>query len=118
MRKLDLSNYTVKRKVPSKMNLAEEIEIELPFHVKTSILNVMFVPEQLLTNADLVRENILAMKLEACEEDEILLKEEEYQRLKKAFGAFKGFTRDAVELVRRISEAEEVEVEQVQEKGE
>ncbi len=111
MRKLNLKNYTVKRKVPDNMNLGEEIECELPFFVKTSILNVMFIPELLLSNADLVRENILAMKLEQCQEDEILLEDEEYERLKRAFDAFKGFNRDAVELVTRINEAEKVEVE-------
>lgn len=110
MRKIILKNYTVKRKVPDKMNLAKEIECELPFFVKTSILNVMFIPELLLSNADLVRTNILAMKLEQCKEDEIILEEEEYQRLKKAFDTFRGFNRDAMELVSRINEAEMVEV--------
>jgi len=110
MRKLNLKNYTVKRKVPDKIKLGQEIEYEIPFFVKTSILNVMFIPELLLSNADLVRENILAMKLEQWQEDEILLEEEEWQRLKRAFDTFKGFNRDAVELVRRINEAEVVEV--------
>lgn len=110
MRKLNLNNYTVKRRVPDNMNLSKEIECELTFFVKTSILNVMFIPELLLSNADLVRENILAIKLEQCKEDEILLEEEEWQRLKRAFDTFKGFNRDAVELVTRINGAEVVEV--------
>lgn len=109
MRKLLLTNYPVKKMVPDKMNPYKEIEAQIPFFVKTSILNVMFSPELMLSNADLVRENILAEKIEQCQDDFILLTDEELARLKKAFDAFRGFTRDALELVRRVNEAEVVE---------
>lgn len=107
MRKLDLSDYTVKRKTPDKANPFNEIEIELPYRVKDSILNLMFVPQLQLSGAELVKQNALALKIEACKEGEILLEEAEYERVKKALSTFKGFTRDDVELVTRIMEAPE-----------
>jgi len=54
---------------------------------------------------------VLAIKLEQCKEDEILLEEEEYQRIKKALDTYKGFGRNDIELITRINEAEKVEVE-------
>jgi len=111
MRKLNLGNYTVKMKVADKLNPGHEIEAELPYHVKDSILNLMFTRELQLNGAELVKQNVLATKLEQCKDDEVLLEEDEYQRIKKAFGVFKGFNRNDVELVTRINEAGVVEVE-------
>lgn len=111
MRKLNLKNYTVKVKIPDQNNLGKEIEAEFPYHVKTSILNLMFTRELQLSGAELVKQNVLAMKLETCKDDEILLEDEEYKRIKTAFDTFKGFGRTDVELVTRINEAEVVEVE-------
>ena len=112
MRKLNLENYTVKFRVPDKMNPGQEIEAEYPYHVKTTILNLMFNSALQLSGAEVVRQNILGMKLETCKGGEILLEDEEYERIKKAFDTFKGYSRADVELVRRINEAEVVEVEQ------
>lgn len=112
MRKLNLKDYTVKIKMPDKMSPGQEIEAELPYHVKDSILNLLFIPQLQLSGAELVKQNVLAIKLEQCKEDDILLEDEEYNRIKKAFDTFKGFDRNAVELVTRINEAEVVEVEQ------
>jgi len=111
MRKLNLKNYVVKTKMPDRVNPAELMEVELPYHVKDSILNVMFIRELALTGAELVKQNVLAIKLESCEEDFILLEDSEYDRIKKAFDTYKGWTRPDVELVTRINEAEKVEVE-------
>ena len=110
MRKLNLKDYTVKVKAPDHMNPGQTIEAEFPYGVKDSILNLMFIHDLQLTGADLVKQNVLAMKLESCKEDEILLEEDEWGRIKKAVDTFKGFDRNAVELVTRINEAEKVEV--------
>ena len=110
MRKLNLKDYTVKVKVPDRMNPGQVIEGEYPYHVKDSILNLMFIREMQLSGAELVKQNVLAMKLETCQEDEILLEDEEYNRIKKVIDTFKGFNRNDVELVTRINEAEVVEV--------
>ena len=110
MRKLNLRGYTVKVKTPDQMKLGQEIEAEIPYPFMTSILNLMFIPDLQLGGAELVKQNVLAMKLEQCKEDEILLEDEEYSRIKKAIDTFKGFGRNDVELVIRINEAEVVEV--------
>ena len=111
MRKLNLKDYTVKVKYPDKMNPGKEIEAELPYKFKDSILNLMFNRDLQLNGAELVKQNLLAIKLEQCTDDFILLETEEYQRLKKAIDTFKGFKRQDIELVTRINEAEAVEVE-------
>ena len=111
MRKLNLEDYTVTMKVPDQMNPGQMIEPEFPYRVKDTILNLMFNRELQLSGAELVKQNVLAIKLETCKDSEILLEEDEYQRIKKAFDAFKGFARNDVELVERINNAEVVEVE-------
>lgn len=108
MRKINLKDYIVTRRVPDNGNPGKTVEIEIPYHVKDSILNLMFIPQLRLTGAELVKQNVLAMKLENCKEDEIVIEEEEYSRIKKAFDTFQGFQRNDVELVTRILEAEEV----------
>jgi len=111
MRKLNLKNYMVKVRVPDKMNPQEAIDAEMPYPLKDSILNLLFIPSLQLNGAELVKQNMLAMRLEQCKEDEILLEDEEYNRIKRAIDTFKGFNRNDVELVTRINEAEVVEVE-------
>lgn len=108
MRRLNLTNYTVK--VKEKTPLGELIDAVYPYPVKDSILNIMFRRELQLSGAELVKQNVLAMKLEQCKDDEILLEDEEYIRIKLAFDKCTGFTRPDVELVTRINEAEVVEV--------
>jgi len=110
MRKLNLKDYTVKAKVPDNKNPGQQIEAEFPYHFKDSVLNLMFVRDLQLSGAELVKQNVLATKLETCKNDEILLEEDEYQRIKRAVDVFKGFNRNDVELVTRINEAEVVEV--------
>ena len=110
MRKLNLKDYTVKTRIPDQMKLGKFIDAEFPYPVKDSILNLLFIPALQLNGAELVKQNVLAMKLEQCKEDEILLEDEEYGRIKRAVDTFKGFGRNDVELVTRINEAEVVEV--------
>ncbi len=110
MRKINLENYLITRKAPDNMNHGKEIEYKLPYPVKDSILNLMFTRELQLTSAELVKQNMLAIKIESCKEPEILLEDEEWNRLKKAINTFKGFSRDDTELVTRILEAEEVQI--------
>lgn len=110
MRKINLENYTVKLKVPDKMNSGLEIEAEFPYNVKDSLVNVLFVRELGLNGVELVKANMLAQKILACEANEILLEETEWQRLQTAINTAQGFGRPDIEFVRRINEAEVVEV--------
>lgn len=109
MRKLNLKDYTVTQK--ARGGDGQPIDIAMPYHFKDSVLNLMFNRDLQLSGAELVKQNVLAMKLETCKDDEILLEEEEYQRIKKAVDTFKGFNRNDVELVTRINEVVAVEVE-------
>ena len=110
MRKLNLKDYTVKLKVPDNMNPGKEIEVQSVYHFKDSVLNLMFIRDLQLSGAELVKQNVLAIKIETCKDDEILLEEDEYQRIKRAVDVFKGFNRNDVELVTRINEAEVVKI--------
>jgi len=111
MRKINMADYMVKVKVPDQMNPGKVIEGEYPYRVKDSILNLLFIQDLQLSGAELVKQNMLAVKLEQCKDNEILLEDEEWARIKRAVDTFKGFDRNAVELVTRINEAEVVEVE-------
>ena len=99
MRKRDLRNYQYTQKVQNPVKGIEEIT--LPYLVKDSILNILFLPDLRLQGAELVRQNILAIKVEQSEE-EVILEEEEYQRIKKAAEAYKAQGRADVELIDRI----------------
>jgi len=99
MRKLDLRNYQYTEKVQNPMKGIEEIT--LPYMVKDSILNVMFLPSLGLQGAALVKQNVLAMKIEQCEY-EVILEEEEYQRVKAAAEKYVAQSRADVELIDRI----------------
>ena len=111
MRKLNMANYMVKFSTPDRMIPGKMIESEHPYYPKESILNLLFNPDLQLTSAEVVRTNLLAMKLESCKEDVIILEDEEYNRIKTAVETFRGFGRNEVELIERINEAEVVEVE-------
>ena len=111
MRKLNIENYTVKSRVPDNMNPGQMLDIEMPYPVKDSMLAIMLRRELQLSGAELVKQNMLAMKLEGCKDGEILLEDAEYDRIKSAFDKCTGFTRADVELVRRINDAKPVDVE-------
>ena len=110
MRKLVLSNYMAKSKVPDQAKIGNLLDIEYPYPVKDSILTLLFSRELKLTGAELVRQQALALKIEACKEDEILLEDAEWQRLKHAVETCTGFNRQDIELVTRVLEAPVVEV--------
>jgi len=84
MRKLKLTDYTVKWKTQDRLNPLKQIESEVPFHVKDSILTVLFCRDLQLAGPALVKQNMLAMKIEACKDDYIILEDEEWGRLDKA----------------------------------
>lgn len=99
MRKLDLRNYEVTQKVRG--GNGEVIEITAPYIVKDSILNIMFLPALKLMGAALVRQNILAIKIEQAG-DEVMLEEQEYERIKESVEAYPAQSRADVEFVDRI----------------
>ncbi len=99
MRKLDLRDYQVTRKVIG--GDGKLIDIAELYPVKDSILNIMFQPSLGLQGAEAVRQQVLAHKIEQAK-DEIMLEEEEYERVKKAIESFSVQTRYDVELIDRV----------------
>ena len=111
MRKLDLRNYQYTQKIQNPVKGSID-EVSLPYLVKDSILNIMFLPSLGLQGATLVRQNVLAIKIEQSK-DEVMLEEEEYQRVKAAAEKYVAQSRADVELIDRIlnQTVEVVEVE-------
>ena len=102
MRKLNLMNYTVKVKVPDQKNPGQMIEAEFPYGVKDSLLNLLFIPDLQLNGAELVKQNVLAMKIEQTKDDVVSLNEDEYKRILAAANAYSAQSRADVELIDRI----------------
>ena len=112
MRKLSLKDYIAHSKAPDPMVLGKLLDVQHPYPVKDTILMLLFSPVQRLSGLEVVKQQALALKIETCTSDDILLEDAEWDRLKLAFDKFEGFNREDVELVERINNAEEVEVEQ------
>lgn len=116
MRKLLLANYEV--------DIGREERIECPechatipvggkpltYDVRDSIIEVMMSPELRLGAVALMERYAIARRLMDCEDDEILLEEADYHKIRTAFEETTGFNRRDVELVRRVLEAPEVAV--------
>ena len=110
MRKVNLADYEVKKKAINPANPTEFVEYFETYPVKDSVLNLMFQRELQLNSAELVKQNALALKIEACKDPVILLEDAEWDRLKRAIDVFKGYHRDDLEMISRINDAEKVEV--------
>ena len=96
---MDLTNYQVTQKVRG--GDGEVIDIVAPYMVKDSILNIMFLPSLGLQGAELVRQNILAIKIEQSG-DEVMLEEGEYARVRAAAEKYVAQSRADVGLIDRI----------------
>ena len=103
MKKLDLRAYLVKVKRTS-----GEIE-EVPYQMKESLIEILFNPSLKLNGVKVLKQNALAMKIEASG-DELLLEDEEHERVLHALSLVEGIGRNEVEFARRIIEAESVTV--------
>ena len=103
MRKINLEDYIVKVLNPDG-TFREE-----PYKFKDAVINIMFHPNLRLSGKTLLETNIVAEKLMKADK-EVLLEEEEYNKIKNAVDSFEGFTRNEVELVKRVTECPEVNV--------
>jgi len=103
MRKLNLENYEITFR-----NIQGELETA-PYAFKDAIINLMFHPDLRLSGTKLLEANILAEKIIKTDK-EIILEEEEYNKVQNAVDSFKGFTRNEVELVKRVSECPKIDV--------
>ena len=109
MKKIIVKNYTILVPTP-------EGSKDLPYDVARSIDNVMLatgdMTSQRLSMSELLRNARIGQKITAgVEKGFVLLEEAEFTEVKKSFEAFRGFGVNEVELCRRITEAEDVQVE-------
>ena len=104
MRKLVISNYKVKAR-----NEKDEI-VDVPYNVKESVVSILFQPSLQLQAMDLLEQNKLANKINDAKDGFVLLEDADYDKLRKAIDVVKGLGRNDVEFVKRILEAEQVNV--------
>jgi len=103
MKKINLQNYPITISSP-------EGEKTISFEVRKSIIELLFIPALKLNAMALMNQNKLAEKIKDAPEDFMLLEEEEYRTIQKSFTLFEGFDKHSVELVKRVLNAETVEV--------
>lgn len=103
MRKINTTTY----KVTVRIGNTETREVD--YGVKDSIIEMLFGQGLKLTAVELLKQNKLAGKV-AEAGDELLLEEEEYTRVKSALEVLAGLGKNDIEFVKRILEAETVEV--------
>lgn len=101
-RKVSLAEYMVKLKDGK----------DIPYNVRESLAELLCHPGRRLNGSKLLKQNLLAERILTEPGQEVLLTEEEYASLKEAAETFEGFTRTEVELVRRVMDAAEVEVQE------
>ena len=103
MRKLDLKKYTIS--VKDEKGVTQSI----PYDFKESLIQLMFHPNLQLSGKALLETNIVAEKLIKTDK-EVLLEEDEYNKIKSAVDNFKGFSRNEVELVERINNCPQIDI--------
>jgi len=100
-RKVDLRDYDV--------TLPDERVV--PYHVRNSLCEILMNPGLKLNGPDLLKRNAVGQKiLDAT--DSVLLEGGEWNLLVSGVEACQGLGRNDVELVKRIMEAEVVEVDE------
>jgi len=85
---------------------------KIPYDIKRSIADIFLAPHLKLNGSSLIKNWKIAEKILGCEEDFILLTPEEFSILSSAIEVIDVFTKNDVEMIRRIQEAEVVEVEE------
>ena len=103
MRKIDVRNYTVT------LGTADGQEITEDFKVKESLEICLFHPQLNIDGREMMKRRKVLHKIEEAE-DFLLLEDDEWQKLKSAFETIKGMSKNELELVERVLEAEEIEV--------
>ena len=103
MRKLDLKKYTIS------VRDAKGVTQLIPYDFKESLIQLMFHPELRLSGKALLETNIVTEKLMKADK-EILLEEDEYNKIKSAIDSFQGFTQNEVKLVQRIINCPQVDI--------
>lgn len=105
MRQINLSDYSVRLR-------DEKGEYkDVPYDVKDVMIEILLSRSLGLSGAEILKRDGLAHKIMDCTDGMVLLEEDEWDKFVTAINTVKGLGRDDVELVRRILEAEKIEVE-------
>lgn len=111
MRKLSLENYFFE-------GLDEKGQPKnFPYNVKLNLIASLFQRQNNLHSEELLERDDIARKIRDCKENEIILEESEYDKIKQAINIISGYGQDDVEFVKRILKCPQIEVEEKKEKG-
>lgn len=80
------------------------------YPMREALAEVLFHPAIKIVALELLKRDDLARKILACEDEFLLLEDAEYGKVKEAVSRVDTFTRNDVEFVRRVLNAETVEV--------
>ena len=103
MRKIDVRNYDVVIPVPDGEDKTDF------YRVKESLEMCLLHPMLRLDGRELLVRGKIVDKISAAD-GTLMLEDEEYKKLKSAFETVTGFSKNDMEIVRRVLEAEEIEV--------
>lgn len=106
MRQINLANYSVRLR-----DEAGEYK-DVPYEVKDALVEILFARSLGLSGAEILERDDLAHKIIDCVDGKVLLEEDEWSKFVTAINTIKGLGRTDVELVRRITEAPKIEVEE------
>lgn len=102
MKKVDIRPYTIT------VVRTDGTKEEVPYQVKESLIEILFNRELKLNGAGVIKQNLLAEKILAAGPDELLIEDEEYERISRALSLVEGLGRNDVEFAKRIINAEQV----------
>ena len=111
--KLNLKLYKVTR---TRIVDDKAKEVEEDYKPKEVIPNIMCHPSLKHKGFRFHTVAQLAGKIEKCKDNTIVLDAKDYEIIKKCFDDFEGYGRNDAELVARIYDAEEIEVEEKKKK--
>jgi len=86
--------------------------IKKPYDIKESLINVLFNRNLELQAREALDRDDLAKKIRDCKDGEILLEENEFEKIKQGVNKVKGYTQNDVEFIRRVLRCERIEVEE------
>jgi len=102
MKKINLDNYRVNVNT-------KDGQVSVDYDVKGSIKNILFDIRQQLSAVQLFEVMDIWKKIKD-EKEIVILEEAEYKIIRKSIDAFKGYTENDYEFVKRITEAENFEI--------
>jgi hypothetical protein len=110
-KKIDLKNYFVKNNDPLGTTESKEVE----YNVKEAMVNIITSPQQKHKGFRQLYYDDIAREILNAKEDFIILDQSKYDEVYKCFDDIIGYSRNDAELLRRIKDAETVELEEKKE---